>query len=169
MSSNADLVYRNFFWRIETLVPTDSAIVQPARFFNLDPRRVDPSQASGVTRGFTVTWIGSDEDFGGGAPGLAQDDGLLRWATHRWRVEIYYAAQYRWDLLHRAILLDRHDLLKRLRRGHGGSSHVGYDADNPTASIGLWERHRESDEITRAESHWTYGSIWRTKIEENEG
>jgi hypothetical protein len=168
MASNADLVLRNFAWKISGITPT-SALIDRSRFTEVNTLVTPPDQSSGIaSRGFEVTWLGSDEDNTHDDSYFA-DGHNVREAVHRYMVEVYYSTRYRREELQRAVLQDRHDMTKLLRDNDGsGSSFVGYNASNSSTNIGIHYRIRESDELVIAEDYWIYRAIWRVLLEENE-
>lgn len=164
MASSANLVLDNFYWRIEAITPTSSVVGRRA-FRRIDTLDIDPAQSSGLSRGFRVAWVASDEEHQVSGEGIT--DGLYnRAATHTFEVEVYYSTKLKWTDLHTVVLSDRHDLTKQLR---DPDTWVGYNASNTTTDIGIYDRIRESDELdTDDPGYWVLRQSWRVIINEVE-
>lgn len=162
--STSDLVRQNFVWRIESQTPT-SSLLKP-RFTEIDPLRLDADQAAGVgERSFSVYWLGSEEDNVVDGEGITDNENQ-RIAEHRYRVDIYYTTKLDYRDLQHAMLQDRHDITRLLR---SGDNIKGYNADNSSTELGLFNRIRESDELIMDDPDvWVYRATWRCTIEESE-
>jgi len=163
MAAAADLVLKNFVWRIETLTPTETTLLSGSRFVHVDPWRCDPGTLT--YRRFSVLWRDSDEDHtsvdGGVTDSLSQ-----RPAMHRFEVSVYYPRKSEYHDLQTAILRDRHDITKQVRNP---DNFVGYSATVSTGSIGLYNRIREGDSLDLDdEEMWVYRATWRCIINETE-
>ena len=162
--TTANLVSENFYWRLLALTPT-STLAHAPQFTALDSTRLKPEQSAGTTRGFAVNWLGCDEEHQIDGTGVT-DGGENRQAQHRFELEVYYSTKIKHRDLLQLILADRADITKLLR---ADANWVGYDDDNSTTDIGLWERIREADEIdTEEPTHWVLRQIWRCTINEDE-
>jgi hypothetical protein len=150
-------VYRNFVFRTQNVLPTDTVVDKGFRF--ISPRDFDPDEAEGVARTFTVYWEGSDPD-------LEPTDMSERVADHTFTIEIAYSTSFPVDVLNRIFLSDRNDLIKALRIPSG---YKGTGNDNPTVSTGLWARRRARDEIDRGGTHtWYLRQTWVCTCREDE-
>jgi len=155
VSSKADLVLRNFYWKIAATTPTTYTGARPA-FRAVDPDDLDPERSSGLTRGFAVMWIGSGREHEVEEAPIT--NGVDRVATHRYLVEVYYSAKYKWLDAQAIALQDRDAITAALRTN---TSLTGYNADNPSADLTATHRIREGDElITPAEG----GGVWRLRM-----
>lgn len=166
MSASANLVYKNFIWRVEAIDPTDTTVMRNA-FVAIDPRPTtgrDPRTSSGLTRCFTVTWLGADEQNVVGGNGIT--DGLnSRTADHRFDVSVYYDGKLKWADVQAMMLSDRHDLIKALRLP---STWVGYDANNSSTVLGVYDRRIEADEVDAEDDFLILRQVWRCTINETE-
>lgn len=168
--NSADLVVRNFVWRIEAITPTCTTLDEA--FHEVDPLAIEPQQAAGLTRAFWVEWLRSDAEHSVDGNTIC-DDGAIRWATHHIRVTVRYAVKLTNALMHDVVLQDRHDLLEALR---SQANRVGYDASHTATDIGLGDRYRTSDSIERDPGadrsagwgYWSYVSDWKCVISESE-
>ncbi len=156
MATKLHRVYQNFGYQVSLISPTASDGNPRDRFFEIDPERDTVDDSPGLTRGFSVLWRGSDQD--------NLTDFYDRWAEHDFQLEVYYSTKLKHGTLHRLILQDRHDICERLR---SDAYFVGYDADNPSADIGLGKRIRMSDEIdTDSAVVWILRQQWRCHVQE---
>jgi len=162
-AANLRFVMKNFVWKLEGLTPA-SAIEKRALFRHIDAHRKDPETQA--NRRFTVAWIGSEEDHQVGDVWVS-DGSNERPASHTIQLEVYYQAmKQNWLDLHDLIASDRHDITLTLR---DDASLTGYNADNTSTDIGLWDRSRESDELDRGDDIiWTLRQEWRCIINEIE-
>jgi hypothetical protein len=158
MSCNADLVLKNFRWRIENITPTYSRVRKGFRW--MDPNRLDSDISSGLgERMFFVEWEGSGPDIG-------ITDEVTREAVHRFVVTVGYTTDYELEKLQTIILQDRHDLIGVLR---DSDNYDGYSAKNTTTDIGLHARERAGDEIIKeTDRNWLLRIEFNCDIEEND-
>lgn len=160
MAATAQLVFENFIWRIESKTPTDTSVLTEGFLYSSGYKVPEETRP----RSFSVLWNSSGEDaMAGGDPIVEDLSGRI--ADHQYTVEVYYRAEFGDRDLQKVILLDRHDIAKQLR---DPALFVGYDDDNSSASLGVCDRKRVSDEIERGEVVWTYRSVWALIISEDE-
>jgi len=167
MSSNADLVLKNFAWRIGAIAPTDLATCREG-FEKFNPGKESPRSGSGWTRRFYIEWLDS-------GPDIAATCDNQREAWHFFRVHVYYVAGGSdWEAWQALVLQDRHKIRECLRAqanpDTGVDNRLGYDDSHSTTDIGLYERQCDpGDELNKEnEKLWRYSSQWRCKIRESE-
>lgn len=161
MATSAHLVLDNFYWRIETITPTN--LTDCRNYYReIDGNTIKqdfPDGTAGIRR-FFVEWTDSDSD-------VDATDHDNREAHHNFIVTVCYpGSSLPWRRLHKLILQDRHDLIKQLR---DDDNKVGYNASNTTTDIGLMHRFRGGDELIKEEDEiWRLRIQFRCLIEENE-
>ena len=148
MATSLHRIYDNFIWRIETITPTYTS--RHGGFRSFDPTKETVGANSGSLRKFFVEWNDSGKDF-------AATNVNAREAPHTWMLTVFYPIVQPWKETHHMILLDRHDLLTQLRDDR---KRVGYNADNTTTDIGLYQRRRLGDQLIKDEP-----KLWRLLIE----
>lgn len=156
MTTSINYVFDNFVYQIQQTSPTSTLL--RTLFTHFDPTCVEPEAGEGFVRHFYVEWMDSNED-------LSSSDSDRREAWHDYRVHVFYPLILTYSDMHKLIMLDRHDLLYRLRRKQYC---VGYDANNTDTEIGLLNRHRIGDELDKSNNIWRLSIGWRCKILENE-
>lgn len=145
MSSKADLVLENIYWRVESIDPSHSG----QGFRPIDPAKLTPEQLADGERLFWVDWV--DEEL----PEDGVSDIYERIAPHRFELRVIYSAC---DLQKRQkkALQDRHDIIKALR---DTTLFVGYEAGNASADTGLiarWVRRVERTDETEGADTMVY-------------
>jgi hypothetical protein len=156
MATLAHRVIENFIYQICQISPTST--LMRTLFTSFDPTAIAPEVSEGFARHFYVEWTDSDEN-------LPSSDSDRREAWHSYRVHVFYPLILGFSEMHELIMLDRHDLLFRLRRKEYC---VGYSASNPTTEIGLFNRYRIGDELDKSENVWRLTIGYRCKISEDE-
>lgn len=158
MGSCADLVLQNFYWRLESIAPTNP--ITGRGFVRYDPHLLDADVSSGLIRAFTVSWDSADS---------FQDvtDIEDRVAQHIYTVEVVYPIEkFKHAELQYILLQDRHDIIKVLR---DSALFIGHDHLNSTTNIGLWSRFLITDELRRpVPTTWALTQRWRCDIKESE-
>jgi hypothetical protein len=153
----ATLLHRvsdNFVYQIQQITPT-STISRNQYRVHEPSRNAEPWSAA---RQFYIQWTDSDND-------MDASDSDYREAWHNYLVHVIYPIDYSDDKLEEMILLDRHDLAKRLRRKEFTK---GVDGD-ASLEVGLMNRHRTGDELNRDnDSFWILTTKWRCKVQESE-
>jgi hypothetical protein len=153
----ATLLHRvsdNFIYQIQQISPTSS--ITRNRYVVHEPSR--NSEPWSAARQFHVEWTDSDNE-------LDSSDSDYREAWHNFLVSVIYPLEYSDAQLERLILLDRHDLAKRLRRKEFAKGVTG----DASLKVGLMNRHRTGDELNRdSDSHWILTTKWRCKVQESE-
>lgn len=158
MASAVDLVLDNFCWRIKSIIPTDVKTFRKGFTWN-DSNRCSPDQGSGMTRSFSVFYLGSDTD-------IEPTDATERTAWHLFQLEVAYSTDYALMALQKMAGQDRHLLNKQLRDDR---LWVGTSASDPTSDIGLWDRVRVRDEMDRSsEITWYLTQQYRCMLRESE-
>jgi hypothetical protein len=68
--------------------------------------------------------------------------------------------------MHHIVLQDRHDIIKQLR---DDTKRRGYNADNTTTDVGLYQRRRNGDQLIKDDPKlWRLLMEWECKILESE-
>ncbi len=165
MASTLNRVLQNFVWRMDAITPTDATIIGQNRFIQTDPFRIDPEQSSGLTRHYSVLWMGGGSGQTVGEEGVI--DGLTdREATHTIELRTYYhPSKIKFDRLQLAIAQDRHDILKTLR---DPDTFVGYNASNTATDIGLLDRYNTDETVDYSDTLITVTYGWQCIIRESE-
>jgi hypothetical protein len=160
LSAGANLVLRNFVYRVESITPTYSDVRE---FFvhNARSTTLDPDASPGMVRSFGVFMETSEE---------AHDveDITERWAVHTFTVEINYPVKSeRGDMELQAMIgQDRHDLMKVLRTSDYKD---GISTSAPATVTGLQYRKFVGDELDREDPiTWVYTQTWECMIQETE-
>lgn len=130
MPATANLVLRNFRWRIEQTTPTSNISDRPFRW--LDTEIVDPED-SPLTRTFTVMWQEDEPP----EIGSSVIDVTERESNHSFLVAVNYPHEYKLYDRQQMMLLDRHDLIKTLRDDR---LYFGYSQNHPNDDLRLWNR-----------------------------
>ena len=146
MATNLHNVVRNFRWRLESLAPHTSTTSK--KFHHIDPLRIDPSSATGLERGFSVTWVGAGGE-------VYPTDMYARDADHEIEVAVYYPVGddgYSLEAVMDLICRDRHDIAKALR---DPDNHKGYSDTQAATDIGLQNRVLSTSVLERDETLWT--------------
>jgi len=159
----SDLAYRvldNIRMHLAAISPSETATSAPGRFREWIDNDNLPGDASGSSRLYQLAWLGSGPDEG-------VTDGYSRLATHRIRIDVFYSSRHPNDALQRLVMRDRSDIVKRLNVPTVNGSLVGY-AGATTAPIGLYNRVRDDDELTRVDDLYILRMVWRCQIDETE-
>ncbi len=157
MSTYLHLIIKNFRWRIESISPTSDLVRQLFRFW--DPTyEEDEDESSGFSRSFYVEWNGSEPD-------SAATDADRREAWHRFTVNLIYPVTLNYQDMHVLIAQDRHDVIETLR---ADENRVGYDDNNSTTELGLYNRYCDGDDLIKEENIWILAQRYRCLIEESE-
>jgi hypothetical protein len=158
MASAANLVLANFYWRVESLSPTDTTTSK--KFLRYDPHLLDADVSSGLMRAFTVTWGNSSEI-------IDPSDITERTAEHEFTLEIVYPIEkFKHYELQCIVLKDRHDLIKKLR---DPDYYNGVSSTATTTTTGLWARAIISDTLKQdSPTTWVLSQKWRCTINEGE-
>jgi cytochrome oxidase Cu insertion factor (SCO1/SenC/PrrC family) len=158
MATSLHRVYDGFIWRMETITPTNDDVRQ--KFVAFDPAKETPSNASGWFRKFYIDWRDSKGDF-------AATNVVQRESIHYFLITIYYpVVRSEWARMHHIVLQDRHDIIKQLR---DDTKRRGYNADNTTTDVGLYQRRRNGDQLIKDDPKlWRLLMEWECKILESE-
>jgi len=159
MATLAHRLYQNFKYWIEQITPTSTYGNPKNRFFFVDTLRTELDETSGLTRGFSLQWLGSNED-------ANPTDLFDRWAEHNYQLEVGYSTKLKTETLHKLVAQDRHDLCKQLR---SPTYLLGWDVNNTTTDIGLDDRVRIGDELdTSSPALWILRQQYRCLLQETE-
>ena len=160
MASSLYRVRQNIEYWLGQITPTLSNTRTHPKFRTYEPTKGTPGNEDGAARLFTVAWLGSVED-----DEATADD--FRTAIHRYEIDVLYpeAVGLHGDFQD-LVTLDRHDLIKQLRRT---VTWDGYNASNTTTNIGLEDRVREGDELIEvAPQVFALRMVWLHRVKEDE-
>lgn len=106
MTARIGAVLENFKTVIEAIAPVDST---PGRLFVwYDGERLSADQSAGMTRAFTVRWLGSEM-------ALGTQDMAVQYREHDFLLEVAFSNQYEALQRQKTMLSDAFDLQKALR------------------------------------------------------